>query len=84
VDAMGKLNNQFSITKRYFTILKELGYLDYESTISIVEYLFLTELLNDSAFSDNITLEDIKVINKRLAQLINKNCILYSSLYCNS
>lgn len=81
---MGKLNNQFSITKRYFTILKELGYLDYESTISIVEYLFLTELLNDSAFSDNITLEDIKVINKRLAQLINKNCILYSSLYCNS
>jgi hypothetical protein len=81
---MGKLNNQFSITKRYFTILKELGYLDYESTISIVEYLFLTELLNDSAFSDNITLEDIKIINKRLSQLINKNCILYSSLYCNS
>jgi hypothetical protein len=77
------LDNQFSITKRYFTILKELGYLDYDSTQSIVEYLFLTELLNDSAFSDNITLEDIKVINKRLSCLVNRNCILYSCLYCS-
>lgn len=70
-------NNLYTIINRYYSILKNLGYIDYTNVLNIVLYLALKEiypLLDDNKYKD-FTEEVLHNIEKNI-------CLISSSLSC--
>lgn len=70
-------NNLYTILNRYYSILKNLGYIDYTGVLNIVLYLALEEIY--STLDDNKYKEFIK----KVLHNIEKNiCLVSTSIPC--
>nr|DAI06257.1 MAG TPA: hypothetical protein [Crassvirales sp.] len=68
------------IIDKYFSILKNLGYLDYSTTLHIATYIALQELLYSHEWDD----KDKKFIEEYLNDLESSVCIISSCTPCPS
>lgn len=74
------MDSNVCIIDKYFSILKNLGYLDYNTILHIATYMALQELLSSYEWNG----KDKKFIEEYLNDLESSVCIISSCIPCPS